>query len=236
MGSPGVDSMKWLRPVRPGDTLSGRSVVLEFAASKSRPDRGFVRFRHEVANDRGEPVMVGENPIMFQRRGRMIFFEDIARSARASELGAHTFTAEEIKRFASAFDPQPFHTDEAAAAASHFGGLCASGWHTIAVWMKLNVRRMQALAERTRRRRPSARAARPLARLRGAEMAEAGLRRRHGSATRPRSSPSARAARGPAGGSSPSGACGRNQAGEDVISFVGHVFVEMRDKLPAEPE
>ncbi len=68
MGSPGIDSLKWLRPVRPGDTLSGRSVVLEVRASNSRPDRGFVRFRHEVTNARGEAVMVGENPIMFLRR------------------------------------------------------------------------------------------------------------------------------------------------------------------------
>jgi len=68
MGSPGVDQLKWLRPVRPGDVLSGRSVVLESRASKSRPDRGFVQFRHEVTNDRGELVMVLENPVMLSRR------------------------------------------------------------------------------------------------------------------------------------------------------------------------
>ncbi len=68
MGSPGIDSLKWRRPVRPGDTLSGRSVVLETRASKSRPDRGFVRFRHEVVNGSGEAVMIGENPIIFERR------------------------------------------------------------------------------------------------------------------------------------------------------------------------
>jgi acyl dehydratase len=54
--------------VRPGDVLSGRSTVLETRASKSRPDRGFVQFRHEVVNARGEPVLVSENPIMFGRR------------------------------------------------------------------------------------------------------------------------------------------------------------------------
>lgn len=68
MGSPGVDRLQWLRPVRPGDALSGRSVVLDVRVSQSRPDRGFVRFRHEVTNDRGEVVMVLENPIMFTRR------------------------------------------------------------------------------------------------------------------------------------------------------------------------
>jgi len=65
-------------------------------------------------------------------------FEDIAIGDR-SELGSYRFTAEEIIRFAKAFDPQPFHTSEESAAASHFGGLIASGWHTASVFMKLYV-------------------------------------------------------------------------------------------------
>jgi acyl dehydratase len=68
MGAPGVDTLKWLRPVRPGDVLSGRSVVVETRASKSRPDRGFVQFRHEVANHRGEPVLTLEHSHMLSRR------------------------------------------------------------------------------------------------------------------------------------------------------------------------
>lgn len=48
-------------------------------------------------------------------------------------------TAEDIKAFARQFDPQPFHLDEAAAAASFFGGLAASGWHTAALTMRLLV-------------------------------------------------------------------------------------------------
>jgi acyl dehydratase len=68
MGSPGVDALKWARPVRPGDTLSGRSTVLEVRASQSKPDRGVVRFRHDVFNARHELVMSLENPIMFVRR------------------------------------------------------------------------------------------------------------------------------------------------------------------------
>lgn len=55
------------------------------------------------------------------------------------DLGAHTFSAEAIKAFAALHDPQPFHLDEAAAEKSVFGGLCASGWHTAAIWMKLMV-------------------------------------------------------------------------------------------------
>jgi acyl dehydratase len=44
-----------------------------------------------------------------------------------------------IQQFATEFDPQPFHLDEAAAAASFFGGLAASGWHTAAITMRLLV-------------------------------------------------------------------------------------------------
>ena len=66
----------------------------------------------------------------------MTFFDDIAIGG-ITELGSHTFTAEAIKRFARAYDPQPFHVDEEAAAAGLFGALTASGWHTTAVMMKL---------------------------------------------------------------------------------------------------
>ncbi|WP_201833811.1 MaoC family dehydratase [Microvirga zambiensis] len=52
---------------------------------------------------------------------------------------SHRLDAEQIKRFAKEFDPQPFHLDEAAAARSLFAGLAASGWHTAAVTMGLLV-------------------------------------------------------------------------------------------------
>ncbi len=68
----------------------------------------------------------------------MKFFEDIVLGERA-ELGTHTYTADDIKKFARRYDPQPFHLDDAAAARSHFGALCASGWHTAATWMRLMV-------------------------------------------------------------------------------------------------
>jgi acyl dehydratase len=68
----------------------------------------------------------------------MKYFEDI-RVGERLELGHHRFTAEGIKAFAARFDPQPFHLDEAAAARSPFGALCASGWHTVAIWMRLLV-------------------------------------------------------------------------------------------------
>jgi acyl dehydratase len=53
--------------------------------------------------------------------------------------GRHLVTADEIKTYAAQFDPQPFHTDEKAAADSFFQGLAASGWHTAAISMRLLV-------------------------------------------------------------------------------------------------
>jgi acyl dehydratase len=55
------------------------------------------------------------------------------------DLGTHTFEADEIIAFATKHDPQRFHVDPEAAKKSNFGALCASGWHTTAVWMRLNV-------------------------------------------------------------------------------------------------
>ncbi len=55
------------------------------------------------------------------------------------ELGDHTFGKQEIINFASKFDPQRFHISEEEAKDSHFGDLCASGWHTISIWMQKNV-------------------------------------------------------------------------------------------------
>jgi acyl dehydratase len=68
MGSPGIETIKLRRPVRPGDTLRAFSTVLTARASKSRPEMGIVRFRHEVVNQADEIVMWMENPILFGRR------------------------------------------------------------------------------------------------------------------------------------------------------------------------
>jgi acyl dehydratase len=75
----------------------------------------------------------------------MIYFEDFHVGDR-EELGSHTFTAEEIKAYARRYDPQPFHIDESSAEQSHFGALCASGWHTAAMWMRLFVEHRRKLA------------------------------------------------------------------------------------------
>ncbi len=65
-----------------------------------------------------------------------IYFEDLDKFAtfKSDEI---TITAQEIRKYATQFDPQPYHTDRSAAEGSIFGGLCASGWHVCAIMMKL---------------------------------------------------------------------------------------------------
>ena len=68
LGSPGLDNIRWLKPVRPGDTIHYSRVVLESSPSASRPDAGLVRSRWEAVNQDGEPVMTMEGWGMFGRR------------------------------------------------------------------------------------------------------------------------------------------------------------------------
>lgn len=183
MGAPGIDEVKWLRPVKPGDVLGARRTVLEAKPSRSRPEMGLVRFRFELVNQRDEPVLEQTNWIMFGRRGSGAaqppgdwlahpvayeppavtspletpagealparFFEEM-QVGDSFDLGSFVFTADEIVAFARSFDPQPFHMDEAAAKASAFRRLAASGWHTGSVWMAAMVshRRRQEAAFR----------------------------------------------------------------------------------------
>lgn len=57
LGSPGIDELRWLKPVRPNDSLRIRVTVLEAKRSNSSPDRGLVRSLVEVFNQEGDPVM-----------------------------------------------------------------------------------------------------------------------------------------------------------------------------------
>ncbi|MGY2047248.1 MaoC family dehydratase [Methylobacterium sp. JK268] len=159
MGSPGIEELGWLRPVRPGDALTSDLTVLESRPSASKPDRGFVRLRLDLANQDGETVLTQTFPVMFGRRGAAPLppravprapvptepptegeafpagpIEDLP-LGRPFDLGTYDFPREEILDFARRFDPQPFHVDEDAARQSHFGGLIASGWHSAAGWM-----------------------------------------------------------------------------------------------------
>lgn len=68
----------------------------------------------------------------------LTYWEDLEIGS-VRDLGTITVSAEEIKDFAEQYDPQPFHLDEAAGRRSLFGGLCASGWHTCALAMRLTV-------------------------------------------------------------------------------------------------
>ena len=68
-----------------------------------------------------------------------LYLEDFAVGQRFVSA-AEEINADQIKAFGRRFDPQPFHTDEAAAQSSFFQGLAASGWHTAAVTMSLLVR------------------------------------------------------------------------------------------------
>ena len=81
----------------------------------------------------------------------MNYFDDI-KIGDVLMTGRHIFTADEIKSFARRFDPQLFHVDEEEAARSHFGALCASGWHTATAWMRLFVDYRRAESEAMRAR------------------------------------------------------------------------------------
>lgn len=69
MGSPGIDELRWHRPVRPGDRLRMRVTILETRRSESKPDRGVIRARHEALNQNGETVMSYLGMGMYRCRG-----------------------------------------------------------------------------------------------------------------------------------------------------------------------
>ena len=68
----------------------------------------------------------------------MIHYEDLV-VGETEEFGAYEVSREEVIEFASKYDPQPFHLDDEAAAATYFGRLSASGWHTAAMTMRMMV-------------------------------------------------------------------------------------------------
>ena len=68
LGSPGIDELRWLKPVRPGDMLTARLTVLETTASRSKPDRGIMRSLMEVLNQHGEIVMTTRGVNFILRR------------------------------------------------------------------------------------------------------------------------------------------------------------------------
>ena len=166
LGSPGVDEVRWVRPVRPGDVLSVRYLAREKRILASRPDVGMCKVIVDLVDDKGEvvaswttnqltrvrnPGPPPAEPAPKRERQAIPSLWDLAVPAgpplpdayfedrqigEMAEFASHTFGKDEIIIFAREYDPQPFHLDEAAAKASLFGNLCASGWHTAAIFIR----------------------------------------------------------------------------------------------------
>lgn len=160
----------------------------------------------------------------------MRYFEDV-RVGEVLALGRHTFTAEDIKAFAQRFDPQLFHLDEAAAEESHFGALCASGWHTAVAWMRLMVAYRRRTAEEARARGEPVAAVGPalgfrdLKWLKPVYVGDTIDYRSEVIETRVSNSR-------PGFGLMTIRASGVNQKGEPVLSFISTTFVERRGDEP----
>ena len=67
MGSPGVEELRWLQPVRPGDTIRSTGEILETRVSRSKPERGLVRYRLDVLNQRDDVVMTMTSTTIVRR-------------------------------------------------------------------------------------------------------------------------------------------------------------------------
>ncbi len=161
-GGPGVDHLRWLKPVRPGDVLRARRVIISKRESKSRPAMGLVAMHSELLNQHNDVVLTQDMTVMVGKRGFAppkpvlppapplapepqeppglvpLFYEDFEPGERIF-IGSYQFTAARIIAFACQFDPQPFHLSEEAGRNSHFGGLVASGWQSAAVQMRMVV-------------------------------------------------------------------------------------------------
>jgi acyl dehydratase len=69
MGSPGFDELRWLKPVRPGDTLHTELEVMEKKPSSSKPDRGILRIAYRIKNQKDEEVLTFLSMHLLKRRG-----------------------------------------------------------------------------------------------------------------------------------------------------------------------
>jgi len=68
LGSPGIDELRWLEPVRPGDTLTARMTIVEAIPSRSKPDRGLIRSLMEMRNQYGRVVLTIRGLSLLGRR------------------------------------------------------------------------------------------------------------------------------------------------------------------------
>ena len=69
MGSPGFDELRWLKPVKPGDTIRVEGEIVEQTPSRSKPDRGIVRIAYRYLNQRAEIVLTFTAMHLLRRRG-----------------------------------------------------------------------------------------------------------------------------------------------------------------------
>lgn len=166
LGSPGVDEMRWKKPVRADERYSAHYTVLETRDLASRRDVGLSKITVELRDAAGDIAASWISNQLTRRRtaldpsgaprtpapprasladiwgstgdaanARIDGYFDDRQVGETVAYPGYTFTREAIIDFARQFDPQPFHLDEAAAKASLFGGLCASGWHTGSVFI-----------------------------------------------------------------------------------------------------
>lgn len=148
LGAPGIERLALHAPLAVGDRLSCEMTCLAKRPLGSRPGVGMADVRYTARRPDGEPVLTWRNAKFLAIRDQhsevasqpadpepTIGFETVEDTVIG--LGSHTFTHAEIIAFAAAYDPQSFHLDSDAAKSSLFGALCASGWHTCAVWMRL---------------------------------------------------------------------------------------------------
>lgn len=163
-----------------------------------------------------EPLFPAEDPATAPR-----CFEDVE-IGRGVDLGSYAFTRDNIVAFASRYDTQSFHLDEAAAARGPFGALAASGWHTAAAWMSRFAARLHRIGEAGERPRISVSPGfRDLQWLRPVH---AGDTIRYASEPIEKRPLASR----PGWGVITSRNSGRNGRGETVFAFTGSVFWQMR--------
>ena len=112
-----------------------------------RRDEAMMPSDSAPATERREPpTPLSESDADKGRQDPYGWYESVV-LGRTLELGGYEFRREDMLRFARAYDPQPFHLDDAAAVRSHFGALSASGWHTAAAFMQRLVATKQRLRE-----------------------------------------------------------------------------------------
>lgn len=156
----------------------------------------------------------------------MRWFEDLEPEAEF-EIGAFTFTAEDIVGFARQFDPQPFHLSEEGTIGTPFERLAASGWQTAAVWMQVMVARMKTEARACAARGEPFPAFGPSPGFEDMKW----LRPVYAGDTvsfRSRVEAKRASASRPGWGLATFRHFGFNQAGDRVFEFTGNVFVPMR--------